>query len=255
MKKSLVWLSFFNMLLILGIPIVAAIPSYFPVDPKTNIISFYVFHIDRSIFFFLQLFGMIMSLVIYGLISYFKFILPSVKYDRARNEILDALLKPDLESFFPDENSIRVMIHRAKLNLYRLGFWHKLVPIYRWGYQRQNRDYHLIMSASRIFKRFKGNCGLAFLEEEPQLADLTVKDPFDYHLSKSEIKQTKDILGIISVPVFEKPTGNRTPKAIGVISIDTNNKDVMDRWVEDHARVQEIVAKIEDHAKVASVFL
>ncbi len=243
------------MILVLGIPIIAGIPSYFPFDSATNRLDIFGFFIDRKTFFYVQIVGMILSLSLYALISYFKFILPSIKYDKARNDILGALLKPDLDKFFPDKHSIRVMIHKAKRNVYRLGLWYKLVPIYRWGYQRQNRDYHLIMSASRIFNTFKGNCGLAFLEEEPQLANLTVENPFNYNLSKSEIKKTKDIKGIISVPIFEAPNGNRTPKAIGVISIDTNNQDVLDKWVNDPDRVQEIVSKIEDHAKLASIFL
>ena len=255
MKKFLFSLNFLNMVLVVGIPIIAAIPSYFPIDPNTNKFSFFGILVERGTFFNFQVAGMIFSLLLYSLISYFKFILPKIKFDNARNEILDALLKPDLEVFFPDKSSIRVMIHKAKLNFFRMGLWYKLVPVYRWGYQRQNRDYHLIMSASRIFNRFTGNCGLAFLEEEPQLANLTVDAPFNYHLSKSEVKKTKDILGIISVPIFEKPTGNRTPKAIGVISIDTNSEEVLTRWVSNQDKVQDIVSTITDHAKIAAIFI
>lgn len=255
MNKTGFYLHIVFMALALSAPVIVTLPDILAPTGAQASASIFGLSFTKAFFFKVQAAVVFSALIIYGFVMKNELLNPGIKLEKARDEILNVVFRPSLESFFDPNDNIRIIIHEAKRNWLRLGLWFKLAPIYRWGFERQNRDYHLIMSASKLFRTFKGNSGLAFIDEEPKFANLTEEDPFNYGLTKEEVKKTSPLKAIISIPIFEKPTGQRTPKAVGVISIDTFDEHVVNRWLNDEDRLKEIVSEFEQHAKLVSVFL
>lgn len=169
--------------------------------------------------------------------------------------IVDVLLAPCLDGYLKEGLSLRINVMKARKPLKYLFLCHRLDAIYHYGFEPKHRDTHLSFLVCKWFNFAQGNCGEAFLTEEPQLADLTEGVPYEYRLSENKIRKTDYIKGIISIPVFELMSENTTPKVVGVINIDTNDEDLIRDWVDDEECLKSIIDAFENHAKIVSHFI
>ena len=145
--------------------------------------------------------------------------------------MFDVLLAPSLDGYIKEGLSLRINVMKARKPLKYLFLCHRLDAIYHYGFEPKHRDTHLSFLVCKWFNFAQGNCGEAFLTEEPQLADLTEGVP------------------------YELMSENPTPKVVGVINIDTNDEELIRDWVDDEECLRSIIDAFENHAKIVSHFI
>lgn len=256
MSKRIFWLSILSFFLIQVSPFISEYPKFFCQNLGGGITKCGFFEFKNASFFWFRLGLILFAVFISGYVIYFRVLLPQNKFEKGRKSTFDFHFARTLEKYKDEGWSVRINVMKATSFL-SLGILTNLSPVYHYGFESKHRDSHLNFWVVK-FKTHgwaQGNCGKAYLSEEPQLADLTDGIPFDYNLTKEKRKQTEYIKGIISIPVFEEFQENKKPKVIGVINIDTNDGDVNKKWVEDETCLNSFIEHFEKVAKIVSHFI
>jgi hypothetical protein len=255
MTKRLFWAAILLIALTQISPLITETPKFFCENIGGGIIQCGSLQFKESTFFFARLIIIIAVVLLYGLIQYYQTYRPLKKYNQARKDVFDIHLAPSLENYITQGFSLRINVMRARRPFRCFGLANKLEPVYHYGFEPKHRDTHISLWVIKTFNWAQGNCGEAFLTEKPQLADLTEGVSYKYKLSKKKVKKTDYIKGIISIPVFEVLKSRSTPKAIGVINIDTNDESLVNEWVNDEDCLLSIIDAFENHAKIVSYFI
>jgi hypothetical protein len=255
MSKKLFWATVIAILLTQISPFVTETPKFLCENKGAGIIQCGPIEFKESTFFYTRLGVVIIVVVLYGFIQFYQTYKPVKKISDARKQTFDLILAPSLDDYKDAGYSLRINVMKARRPFRCLGLAHRLEPVYRHGFESKHRDTHLPFWVIKLFGWAQGNCGAAFLKEEPQLADLTKGVAYKYNMSERKIRQTDYIKGIISIPVFEKLSPKSRSKAIGVINIDTNDESLVEEWVEDEDCLRSIVDDFEKHAKIVSYFI
>ena len=173
----------------------------------------------------------------------------------------DHFLKPTMSMFSNDIGwRVNIMVARKiKLIPFFLTVY-QLKPIYHFEYESHHKDKNLKFYAWKLcflgrelIAWSQGTCGYSFLKEEAFLSDLRGESNQTlYHVNYSgnapalighqDNKQleassfiqerTKNLLGILSIPIFEDHQ-DRPPEAKGVINFDTESIVNVDRFIDD----------------------
>lgn len=250
MSKKQFWIPILVFFLTLLLPLLTDGPNFLCKETNKGRLDCKGFEFDPGILVFLQFSVIVVILLFYGYTQYQLIYRPSIKFTEARKYIFDAFIPMIVGE---EQASIRINIMKSKKKFF--GLFSKLEPMYRYGFLSKHRDYHLIFWCSKPFNWAQGNSGLAYINEKPKFADLTIQNPEEYNLSKKKKAKTEDIKGIISLPVFEVPNENSTPRTIGVINIDTGDEEIVKKWREDEQYLDKVINESEELVQLASYLI
>ncbi|MFC1654640.1 hypothetical protein ACFL2F_02440 [Myxococcota bacterium] len=140
-----------------------------------------------------------------------------------------------LSSRFPEaiKDQIRFNVMCANRHWYHLFLFRSFRWIWNRGFDPPNH-----IDSGMKLKSWQGVCGRALKAEVPKFADMRrLPDPSTlswasrhlrrnkYRLSKSQLKKTKHIRAVLSVPIYRLKSNGANPiwKTIGVINIDATS--------------------------------